>query len=642
VAIAAALAVYDLGALARRVGWVAPIDDAYIHYQYAWSLAGGHFFRFHPGDAYSTGETSPLYAALLALFPLAGLGRVQLVACSLLLGATILAATLWISALLVARATRARAAAPATLVIVAAHGFLVWIFLSGMETGLYLGLLALLLWSLAAWQLPGDPPATLVAAAALLPLVRPDGVAASVIVCALILSRRREQGGSRAALSRVAWVCAPFGAYLGLNRVLTGEIVTAGIQMKSIPFLPYLDVSAMVARVFDSATTALRELLLGGRADFARRWELPLALMGWIATGLGEARARRAGAGGIGLVLFFYSILAGAQVGVPQWRGERYQAPSFFLLVLGVALAVGHLGALRPRLRPEIAISVALGLWLSPSLRHWRETFVADADVIKAKQVSAAIAVRDRLPRDARVLVCDAGALGFLGERWTYDVVGLTTPMHGNSYVAGPGSRFEELEHLPRARWPDYAAVYFWCTWDGVEGRTLSQHLDLRLQEFQDPGLGTGEDPALHHSGVLTDTLDVADLRSEESHGWREAGGGARERNHVGRGRYASQSGTVADGGRMIVGTVEFTLRGQAGAPSVLVARVAGGAAITADVRLGGGPPHPWAIPAGAPVWLEPEIDLGVLARDGAHVRIDVPPGARLALYHLWLYQTPP
>src|SRR5205085_8825189 len=121
---------------------------------------------------------------------------------------------------------------------------------------------------------------------------------------------------------------------------------------------------------------------------------------------------------------------------------------------------------------------------------------------------------------------------------WTYDVVGLTTPMRGNSYIAGPGSRFEELEHWPKARWPNYAAVYFWCAWDGVIGKTIASHLDMRVQEFSDPGLGTGEAPTLPHPGVVTDSLDVADLTSEERHRWREADGGRRERNIVTHGGY--------------------------------------------------------------------------------------------------------
>jgi len=637
-AIACGLGVYYLGALVSKVGWIAPIDDAYIHFQYAWNLARGHFFRFQPDDGYSTGETSPLYAALLALFALVDLNRDHVVAASEVLGVAIFAATLWISARLVSVATCARAAAASTLLIVAAHGFLLWVFFCGMETGLYLGCLALLLLALATWKFPGDPPRLLSPAAALLPLARPDGVAAAVIVSALLLWRRREQGGWGSALRRASWVCAPFGAYLVLNRILTGQVTTAGLEMKSLVFMPYIDAPTVIARILDNAGEAVRELMLGTKPDFALWWELPVALVGWIASCVAEVRARRLGAGSVGLILLLFSVVAGAQVGVPQWRDERYQAPSFFLLVLGVALAAGHLGSRVRPYWPEIAFSLVLGLRLAPSVRHWRDTFVDDARILQAKQVSAAVAVRDGLPRDARILVCDAGALGFLGERWTYDAVGLTTRMRGNSYLAGPGSRFEELEHWPRAKWPNYAAVYFWCAWDGVEGRTISEHLDLRLQEFHDPGLGTGEEPALHHPGVLTDRLDVADLSSEKEHGWMEAGGGAPDRNHIGRERYDDQTGTVADGGRTIVGTVEFTLRGHAGARSILVARVPAGAPLSARLSIDGGTPRVWEIPAGASGWLEPELDLGVLGRENAHIRVDVPP---LPLYHLWLYQMP-
>src|SRR5262249_7972279 len=47
-----------------RVG--APIDDAYIYFNYARNLAAGHFFEYNPGDGMSTGATSFLWTAVLA------------------------------------------------------------------------------------------------------------------------------------------------------------------------------------------------------------------------------------------------------------------------------------------------------------------------------------------------------------------------------------------------------------------------------------------------------------------------------------------------------------------------------------------------------------------------------------------------
>ena len=48
-------------------GFPAPLDDVYIHFDFARSLAQGHPFEWMPGNGYSSGETSPLYAVVLAI-----------------------------------------------------------------------------------------------------------------------------------------------------------------------------------------------------------------------------------------------------------------------------------------------------------------------------------------------------------------------------------------------------------------------------------------------------------------------------------------------------------------------------------------------------------------------------------------------
>src|SRR5690348_9165047 len=51
--------------------WGVPLDDAYIHFQYARNLATGHGFAFNPDQA-MPGSTSPLWVVLLAALAVAG------------------------------------------------------------------------------------------------------------------------------------------------------------------------------------------------------------------------------------------------------------------------------------------------------------------------------------------------------------------------------------------------------------------------------------------------------------------------------------------------------------------------------------------------------------------------------------------
>src|SRR6188472_3072640 len=66
-------AIFWLPSLEAGRGWFpAPLDDVYIHFDFARSLAEGHPFEWIPGQGYSSGETSPLYAAVLAFGWLVG------------------------------------------------------------------------------------------------------------------------------------------------------------------------------------------------------------------------------------------------------------------------------------------------------------------------------------------------------------------------------------------------------------------------------------------------------------------------------------------------------------------------------------------------------------------------------------------
>src|SRR5262245_20162251 len=60
-------------ALAETHGdWPAPLDDVLIHYDFARAAAEGHPGAWIAGQGFSSGETSPLYAAVLAVGYLVG------------------------------------------------------------------------------------------------------------------------------------------------------------------------------------------------------------------------------------------------------------------------------------------------------------------------------------------------------------------------------------------------------------------------------------------------------------------------------------------------------------------------------------------------------------------------------------------
>src|SRR4051794_36676977 len=68
------LAFAAISGIVTKCGHAAvPLDDAFIHFQYAKRLAAGHFFSYSEGDGYSPGATSLLWPLALAPFYALGL-----------------------------------------------------------------------------------------------------------------------------------------------------------------------------------------------------------------------------------------------------------------------------------------------------------------------------------------------------------------------------------------------------------------------------------------------------------------------------------------------------------------------------------------------------------------------------------------
>ena len=127
--------------------WSAPLDDVFIHFDFARSAAQGHPFEWVPGNGYSSGSTSLLYPFVLATGYLLGFQGLELMHFAAIIACVSVFAVLlglrraferlpvWTSYLL-----------PLALLGV---GALSWALFSGMEIAFFLALWlgAFLAWS---------------------------------------------------------------------------------------------------------------------------------------------------------------------------------------------------------------------------------------------------------------------------------------------------------------------------------------------------------------------------------------------------------------------------------------------------------------------------------------------------------------
>lgn len=374
--------------------WSAPLDDVFIHFDYAREAARGHPFHWTSGNGYSSGNTSILYPFVLAIGWLVGFRRE-----SLMVWAAIVAAVSVFGTLLAARrllvpspspsaslvgvdgsdaATQSElstwstgtAPSPLARAIVFAFpplfvsiGALDWSLWSGMEVSFFLATWALGLFAMQAVE--NAPRARLVTASlwlglagAIIVLTRPEGavtLAGFGIVAALAVHRRH---GVRAAL--LALVLAGLPAFAALllqslaNLAFTGELSANGAIVKLAINHPFMTGEEKLADYVQNLRYSVFRNLEYHFTDASIFGFLLPTLAG---LSLASRETRRYGALLWGQIVGWLVLVA--LNGQVRWQNERYTMPAVAWLLLAVVLGVYAL--LRTRERISIAIATLFG-----------------------------------------------------------------------------------------------------------------------------------------------------------------------------------------------------------------------------------------------------------------------------------------
>jgi hypothetical protein len=584
----------SLGLAASRGPLLMPLDDTYIDFQYARQMAHGEFYVYNPGDGPTSGATSLLYIPLLAVGYRLGFSGLSLAYWAVAIGALALLASGWLVYQLVrSAALRTTLSQPMQRLIAvilmesfAISGPLDWASLSGMETILFAFTVVLALY---AYTTGRDRPAWIAAAAALATLTRPEGaLVAGLAVAALGWQMGRSRRWS-------AWIGLPVLASIlqpAINWLLTGSPAASGTQVKShfynetIPFGQRLEI------VWQFGTRMWHELLTGHSP--VTGWYVPpvISLLAVVAVGLGAWKSWRDRdvtpdllAGGWMLLL----TAAASTLDTGFWQFKRYQMPVMALMfpLAGWALvrmATWHKNAIWP----VGGLLVAVGLVSLPGVPDYAGRYYENVVVTRDQQVAMARWIRQHIPQDARIAVHDVGAVRYVGNRATYDVVGLTTKGTGPAWRQGPGTFYDTMAHHPQR--PDYMAIY--PDFHGMPFLVQAGVFGEELQRFVVPlphytaSAATGTQvvsrldwpaptaldlPRQPHPQVdlsaftLVGTLNVADLANERQYGyeWWNRTTFDGFVSDVRRLPYAACNApecTAVDGGRVLNGGERFTL----------------------------------------------------------------------------------
>lgn len=509
----------------------APLDDSYIHFQFARSFARLHPLQYVQGLPPVAGATSLLWPALLAPAIWLGASGGSLIAVTWALGF----GALFGQACEVYWAGRRFLSQPFAFlggVLVLTLSANTWFAASAMEV-VPLGWLLLRSARKAAEFYEGDRSARrrneLLVLAFATALMRPEGFLAAVCVA-----------GAFALSGRVWWrfaavsVAAPLVTPL-VNLLLTGSATSTTTVAKWLPFNMYYQGQLWPA--------VLRnwQIFYGTLLD-GREWSWTFIPEGyrlvayaslpalWLA-----AERRRARLHAALLCLVALGILIPTTYETFLVNRLRYLWPFSAPWLLGLA-ALGELVAWPlSRLQPRL---VLLGL-VVPGLAAYGFAGLAPISVgdlaqsaaaITAQQVSLGRWAAEALPKTARLGVNDTGAITYYSGRRTFDIVGLTTPGEARYWVGGIGSRFEHYERLPPSERPTHFIVY--PGWFGlpqllgeclterrVDGATILGGPLMVACVADYASLGSASAPTLDvGKRALLDELDVADLDSEQEH----------------------------------------------------------------------------------------------------------------------------
>jgi len=636
----------------------AALDDAYIHFQYARAFAEGHPLRFQAGEPISTGATSFLWPAILAVPYALGIRGESILWAAWALSFVALGALAY-ETYAISRPLAGRAAAFGAGAMTLLFGGFAWSAASGMEVVPFAWVLLHSMRRASEWT---EEPSRrtprelriLLALAFVAPMMRPEGAIASLVLAIAVAAVPRVRGlrGRAEVLPLLIATAAPNLLLL----VLTGHATSSTAQVKLLVGNPYF---AMPDAAIANARLLVGQILDGQvwSAEFLPKGGAPFAFAGLAALAWrGHAASRPFRAAAV-LVLALAMFVPCLYVTF-LWNRLRYLwpfAPGWFVGLACLARAVGAIVA-RIDARAGAAATTLVAGGFAGTLAVRLEWVIDDAaqsaSGIDRQQVALGRWADATLPRDARIGVNDTGAIAYFGNRKTFDVVGLTTPSEGRYWVAGAGSRLEHYERLHASSpvsLPTHFIVYpEWMSCDAVLGKALHEAVVtdssilggqvMRAYAARYEHLGSGELPWSEHASI-TDTLDVADLESEADHHYELLG--ARDGEQVAEEGNAPDGHIVVDGGRTQRSRERFVAKLARGVKTIALGRVqTSGEGSDLEVRVGGRVVGKAKVESGPWTEIAVAIPGDAITSDAMTVEVSAS-GSAYTSFHWWFSPAP-
>lgn len=436
---------------------VMPLDDVYIHFQYARQLAQGQPYVYNTGDGATSGATSFIYPYILALGYLLGFQGLNLGIWAMLVGCIALYGSMWAIYRLCCVFDAPFWLAMLTSVSFALTGSVSWHAMSGMETLLVICFMLFTLLAFVEKRLN-----VLIIASVLLALTRPEGSLMAGIV-AIVYGIRLWFDESphlrRKHLFLLAIPILAIGIQPIVNYLMTGSFSASGSQAKSLLGLIPQDWNIILARIVENFGRLWLELLTAYSPSqdiwYFMVLIVPLAIIGLFL--LFRQRQHRSLV--LLIVLWLSSVsLAVSTLDTAFWHFKRYQMP---LIVLFVPLSMIPIIWLLKHFPKTRWLMVAIVGIVTPAFAimtffSFLNLYQININHVRQQPLAMARWLADNTPESSIIAVHDVGMMRYIGERNTLDIVGLTTPESAQYWRNGVGAVAEFLLEQQ----PDYIASY--------------------------------------------------------------------------------------------------------------------------------------------------------------------------------------
>jgi hypothetical protein len=531
------------------VWWSAPLDDTFIHFDFARSFAKLRPFEWTLGGGYSSGATSWLYPPVLALGILLGAEGQALGQYTDVVACVTVFAFLWAGRSLFQPLPRYASYLfpPAILT----SGVLGWTLWSGMETGLFLAL-----WATCGIYFCGLRDAEtrdafyrarrgLAWFGMLLVLTRPEALYC-VGVFALIGVATRRYRDTHQLVYEILIILAPALGVTFLraliNLVLTGSFADAGALVKLETLNPFHESREIALRWLSHVGFQLSRITVYHTSDDAY-WGFQI----WLLAALGLVSKRTRVVSAMLWLTALGWILIVAQNEYVRYQNDRYTMPVVAWLLTSAALGVaGVLELSLPTKRTErnvpmaaavVVLTASFVVHQLPRIEQQKWLFGRACRNIAEQQIRVGQLIGNgHFGNVHRVLVGDAGAIPYFSGIPALDAIGLGGTHRlpfARAVRLGVGATVELIEHLEPSDRPDLLAIYpsWWellPVWFGhteeeirIRGNVICGAPNKVVYRADWHGLDDSGRPIINDpTRRLVDELDFADVLSETAHNY--------------------------------------------------------------------------------------------------------------------------